>query len=367
MTSDAVVIHAAPETSTDPFPVIPAGIVDPFTYIETGDRRAATVSVLDADKVAPLGIEILDVYALGRDDLQNQGLTTDQVENELALRACRELGVERALVPPTFPLAVADHLRAGGIELVPDAQHFVDRRRRKTGAQLEGIRRAQQAADAAMDVAARMIHAGGTTAEAVREAMKDVCESRGCELPDDVIVAPGAQGAAGHEPGHGPLGDGEPVVVDIWPRDRASRCWADMTRTFVAGGGEPDEELARYWELTRESLRRIYPMVRAGADGREIYAASCEPYHEAGLPTGLRKPHGETLRDGFFHGLGHGVGLDVHERPGLGRSPDTLQAGDVITLEPGCYRQGYGGVRLEDLVLVTDDGCETLTEFPYEL
>ncbi len=108
-------------------------------------------------------------------------------------------------------------------------------------------------------------------------------------------------------------------------------------------------------------------MVRAGADGREIYAASCEPYHEAGLPTGLRKPPGEALRDGFFHGLGHGVGLDVHERPGLGRSPDTLQAGDVITLEPGCYRQGYGGVRLEDLVLVTEDGCETLTEFPYEL
>ena len=73
------------------------------------------------------------------------------------------------------------------------------------------------------------------------------------------------------------------------------------------------------------------------------------------------------LRDGFFHGLGHGVGLDVHERPGLGRSPDTLRAGDVITLEPGCYRQGYGGVRLEDLVLVTEDGCETLTDFPYEL
>ena len=183
MTSDAVVIHAAPETSTDLFHVIPAGIVDPFTYIETGGRRAATVSVLDADKVAPLGIEILDVYALGRDDLQNQGLTTDQVENELALRACRELGVERALVPPTFPLAVADHLRAGGIELVPDAQHFVDRRRRKTGAQLEGIRRAQQAADAAMDVAARMIHAGGTTAEAVREAMKDVCESARLRAP----------------------------------------------------------------------------------------------------------------------------------------------------------------------------------------
>src|ERR671920_133757 len=192
---DAVLIHAAPETSPDLFHVIPAGIVDPFAYVEVGDRRAATVSVLDEDKVAPLGIEIVDAYALGRDELQGQGLSRDQVDHEIALRLCRELGVRSARVPPTFPLAVADHLRAGGIELVPDEELFVDRRRRKSGAQLEGIRRAQQAADAAMEVAARMIHAGGTTAEAVREAMKDVCESRGCELPDDVIVAPGAQGA----------------------------------------------------------------------------------------------------------------------------------------------------------------------------
>jgi len=74
-----------------------------------------------------------------------------------------------------------------------------------------------------------------------------------------------------------------------------------------------------------------------------------------------------VLRDGYFHSLGHGVGLEVHERPGLGRAADTLQAGDVITLEPGCYRQGYGGCRLEDLVIVTEDGCEVLTDFPYDL
>ena len=196
-----------------------------------------------------------------------------------------------------------------------------------------------------MAVAADMIRAGGTTVRGrPRRRCRRVCEEHGCELPDDVIVAHGAQGAAGHESGHGEIGDGEPVVVDIWPRDKASRCWADMTRTFVAGGGEPDEELARYWELTRESLRRIYPMVRAGRRLPEIYAASCEPYHEAGLPTQLTKEPGTVLREGFFHGLGHGVGLEIHERPGLGRAPDTLRAGDVITLEPGCYRQGFGGV-----------------------
>ena len=257
---------------------------------------------------------------LGRDELlARRGLPPHEIEGELALRALQRLGVERARVPFELPAGIADALRAGGVELMIDPEAFVERRRRKTDAQLEGIRRAQAAADAAMSVAAEMIHAGGTTAEEVRAAMQAVCEERGCELPDDVVVAPGAQGAAGHDSGSGPLGDGEPVVVDIWPRDKASRCWADMTRTFIAGGREPSEEIARYWELTRESLRRIYPMVRAGADGRAIYEASCEPYHEAGLPTQLSKEPGTVLRDGFFHGLGHGVGLDIHERPGLGR------------------------------------------------
>jgi Xaa-Pro aminopeptidase len=108
-------------------------------------------------------------------------------------------------------------------------------------------------------------------------------------------------------------------------------------------------------------------MVRAGADGREIYAASCEPYEAAGLPTQRTKPPGQVLEDGYFHGLGHGVGLELHERPNLGRLGDVLVAGDVVTLEPGCYRRGFGGCRLEDLVLVTDGGCEVITDFPYDL
>jgi Xaa-Pro aminopeptidase len=351
------------------FHVIPEGIIDPFLYAEVGDRRAATVSVLDADKVAALGIEVIDPATLGGDALLAGGMSRYDYALEITLRACRELGVERAIVPPDFPVAVADKLRGAGLVLDIDNEAFVLRRRRKTPAQLDGIRRAQQAADAAMGVAARLIRElrPGLTSEAIRAAMTAVCDEHDCDLPGDVIVSHGAQAADGHESGYGELGAGESVIVDIWPRDRASRCWADMTRTFVAGGGEPDAELAEYWRLTKESLDLVYPEVRAGADAAAIFAKSCEPYIAAGHPTQLTKAEGEVLRDGYFHGLGHGVGLEVHERPGLGRSPDTLLAGDVITLEPGCYRQGYGGCRLEDLVVVTDDGCETLTNFPYDL
>jgi Xaa-Pro aminopeptidase len=327
------------------------------------------VSVLDRDKVSALGIEVLDLYALGLDGLLEEGLPRMQLDAEIVLRAARELGVTRAAVPPEFPLFVADHLRTAGLELTVDEDLFVLRRRAKTSHELDGIRRAQKAADACMRTGADLIHElrAGLTAEEVRAAMQAVAEEHGCELPDDVIVAPGAQGAAGHESGHGEIPAGAPVIVDIWPRDRESRCWADMTRTFVAGGGEPSDELAEYWRLTRESLERVYPEVRAGAHGREIYERSCEPFHAAGKPTQLSKAPGEQLDEGYFHGLGHGVGLEIHERPNLGRLGDELIAGDVITLEPGCYRKGYGGCRLEDLVVVTDGGCEVLTDFPYDL
>ena len=367
--SEAILIYGAPDLSADLFHAVPVSIIDPFLYLENGAKRAATVSVLDANKVREAGVEVLDPYVLGRDELLQQGLPPHEIENELSVRACRVAGIFSAVVPPEFPVSIADHLRQNGVTLQVDADEFVGRRRRKTGVQLEGIRRAQKAADASMARARELIHRlePGLTAEAVRTQMQAICEEHGCELPHDVIVAHGGQAADGHEPGHGLLVAGEPVVVDIWPRDQASRCWADMTRTFVAGGGEPPEELARYWTLTRESLDRVYAMVRAGADCRAIYEASCQPYVDAGLPTQLTKEPGTVLDEGYFHGLGHGVGLEVHERPHLGRSPDTLCAGDVITLEPGCYRQGFGGVRLEDLVVVTDDGYETLTDFPYEL
>jgi Xaa-Pro aminopeptidase len=365
--TDTLLIYGAPESSPDLFHAIPTGIIDPFLYVETNGRRGATVTVLDAHKVEPYGIEILDPYDLGADELFGRGISRHEVELELSRRACEKMGVGRALVPPEFPVGLADHLRASGIELFVDPEVFVTKRRVKTETEIEGIRRAQRAADEAMAVGARMIREGGTTSEAVREAMQAVCDGLGCDLPDDVIVAHGPQSAIGHEAGHGPIGEGEVVIVDIWPRDRQSRCWADMTRTFIAAGMEPPEELAEYWRLTRESLDRSFAEVRAGADCQQIYAVSCEPFENAGYPTQRSKPAGVKLDEGYYHSLGHGVGLEVHERPNLGRTPDTLMTGDVITLEPGCYSKELGGVRLEDLVVVGEDGAELLTDFPYDL
>ena len=297
---------------------------------------------------------------------------------EVVARACRELGIDSAAVPPAFPLGVADHLRAAGIELIADRELFEGRRRAKNERELAGVRRAQRAAEAGMRAAAELLAAsepngGGVliadgeplTSERIKDAIRAAFSAHDAGA-DEILVAHGAQGAVGHDLGSGPIPPGAPVIIDLWPQDRASGCFADMTRTFVAGA-PPSEELTAWHALCREALARSVDAVAPGIPGRDVWGAACDVFEAAGHPTQRTKAPGEVLRDGFFHSLGHGIGLEVHEAPGLGRGPDVLVEGDVLAIEPGTYRQGYGGVRLEDLVLVTSDGAEVLTDFPYEL
>jgi Xaa-Pro aminopeptidase len=293
------------------------------------------------------------------------------------VRAVQALGISSAAVPETFPLRLADLLRAAGVELTPDRELFDARRRSKATAELAGIRRAQRAAEAGMASARDVLRraepngdglvVGGEplTVELVKAAIVQAFVAHG-STSDDFIVARGAQAAVGHDMGSGRIQAGETVVIDLWPRDGESFCFADMTRTFVVGEIPP--EVAEWQRLCKEALDRAISEIKPGASGRAIFDGTCEVFEAAGEPTQRTKQPGVPLADGFFHGLGHGVGLEVHEEPNLGlTSHDALRAGDVVTVEPGLYRQGYGGVRLEDLVLVTEDGAENLTRFSYEL
>ena len=171
----------------------------------------------------------------------------------------------------------------------------------------------------------------------------------------------------GHDPGSGPLPADLPITVDLWPCDEESGCWADMTRTFV--NGTVRDEVAVLRDVVREALEAVRAAARPGVTGRALYDIAAEIVERAGFPTQRTRTPGEPLTHGFYFGLGHGVGLEIHEPPGLGLAGgEPLVPGDVIAIEPGIEGlEGIGGVRYEDLLLITEDGCETLTGFPYEL
>ena len=357
---------------------VPVVIPDAFLYAEKDGRRTVVLHSLEIPRVreeAP-ELEIVPLEQLGADELYSQGMDGWEMELELALRACRELGITQATVPASFPVGHADHLRGNGVEIVVDRDFFNDRRRSKNETELRGIRNAQRACEAALDASRELLRraqANGTglevdgeplTSERLKRVIEEVFADHGVE-GSDMIVAHGPQSAVGHNMGSGQIASGEPIVFDLFPKDKATGCYADMTRTYVVG--EPSEELHEWFGLVKQALEVSTAGVKPGVNGRSLYEQVCNIFQDAGYKTQLNKEPGEVLEDGFFHGLGHGVGLEVHELPNMGRVGHDLVPGDVITIEPGLYRSGYGGLRLEDLVLVTKDGYEVITDYPYEL
>jgi Xaa-Pro aminopeptidase len=353
---------------------IPTAVVDPFLYGERDGEAFAAVSALDAPTISAARPELqqLDMFAdLGLRDLIDGGASREDALLEVRLRACREMGITRAAVPPSFPLATAEHLRAGGIELSVDHRLFAQRRRNKTAAELRGIWRATKAAEAGLKAAAQalreaetrdgILHQDGKplTCERVGEAVRAAVEASGASL-GTFTVARGPQTATGHGPGFGAISEGEVVIVDLAPQDRESACFSDIARTFVAG--TPDPEIAAWHALVVEAHGRAIASVRPGVLGRELWSAACDFFEAEGFPT-QRKP-GAALMEGFPTALGHGVGLEIHEDPGLGRSGTELQPGDVITIEPFLCRPDFGAVQVEDILLVTADGAEVISSLP---
>jgi Xaa-Pro aminopeptidase len=377
---DALLIHA--DSLLDANMFVATGITagDPFTYIEAGDRRIIVTNQLEVDLVRrdSTATEIWMVDEFGGRDLVLDGWPLDDARMETVRRMLQRAGLDAVAVPPTFPLALADYLRGKGITLTPDRVLFDSRRRHKDARQLQGVRTAQRATEAAFDAARAMIgsaspDAGGVlqlegetlTCERVRATVVDTLRERGCggEPP---IVAAGPRGALGHELGHGPIHAGVPVIIDIFPRHEASRYYADMTRTFCFG--EATERLRAMHATILESLRRSVETIAATVPGTAPWEAACEVIERDGYRTLRGLGTGETLDEDFFHALGHGVGVEVHEPPYMGLGDSTpLEEGDVVTVEPGVYRKDYGGVRLEDMVVVTADGCNVLTEYDYDL
>ena len=281
------------------------------------------------------------------------------------------------VVPADFPLADADELRARGLTLIPDRKLFDGLRRAKTPGEVAHVEEAQRAVEAACEHAVGILKESEVgddrtllwrdevlTSEILRSEINVELLRRNC-LGDGTIAAGGSQAADPHERGSGPLRAGEAIILDIFPIDLTSRYYADMTRTFIKG--EPNDELRKMYDAVLESQKAALAMIGPGVNGKDVHRKVADTLHEAGYKTNVHdREEGKPLTVGFFHGTGHGVGLEIHEAPRVAPVDEELIPGDVVSVEPGLYYPDTGGVRIEDLVLVTEDGSRNLTRFPKE-
>jgi Xaa-Pro aminopeptidase len=215
---------------------------------------------------------------------------------------------------------------------------------------------------AAISRSGRLLHAGRPlTSASLKELIERTLLAAQC-VAEDTIVAVGPQGARPHDAGSGPLRAGVPVVIDIFPRDKETGYWGDITRTVVRGPAPP--AIRRMHRAVLAAQKLALAMIRPGVEVRAVQRAVEEHFRKMGYETSLAPPGRER---GFIHGVGHGVGLDIHEAPGLRHESGRLRAGHVVTVEPGLYYPGIGGVRIEDTVVVTRTGHKILATFPRNL
>ncbi|MBN1456178.1 MAG: aminopeptidase P family protein [Methanomicrobia archaeon] len=295
--------------------------------------------------------------------------------DEVVIKLLRDEGVTAVEVPRTFYLGTAEALRMNGIDVVPVEEMLVTKQREiKTDQEVQYITKAQRACEFALEQALATIKQARIerdchlwyngkvlTAERVRAIIEHALLDAGCSSNGDLpIVSCGKRAADPHYSGHGPLLSDEPIIIDIFPRLKTERYFADMTRTVVYG--EPSPEIAAMYDAVLAAQNAALALVKAGILCRDVHFAVCDLFEERGYGT-IRT----GAKSGFIHSTGHGVGLNVHENPSVSDNEYVLQKGNVITIEPGLYEPNIGGVRLEDLVLVHQNGGENLTTFAKQL
>ena len=337
---------------------------DPFVFFQKKGRRATIiVSRMDCARAVREGkTEVITRTSAGLPDILKKEPDLWKATAQMIIGQVKG----RILVPPTFPYALAEAL-AGKCTLIIDGLGLASLRARKTPAEIRYIRHVQRCTEEAIGVAVQLIRksnvkkdvlfSGGIplTSEKVRAEMHKRLLDLGCNA-NDTIVACGKDSAIPHATGTGPILAHEPIVIDIFPFDGKTGYYSDMTRTVVKG--EPSGEIRDMYNAVADAHDLAVSRVRAGAIGAEIHQAVTDLFAERGYGTGSR---------GFTHNLGHGIGLQVHEAPSLGPSGGILEAGNVITIEPGLYYPKSGGVRLEDIGAVTGRGFNRFTNFSKEL
>jgi Xaa-Pro aminopeptidase len=295
----------------------------------------------------------------------------------LAARMLRDKGLEEARVSPRLQAAYLEELRSAGVTVEIDLDLFKAERRHKTPEEAGFIQDAQHAAEAAVTEVVRQLAAAEIkegvlwlqgrplTSERLYARAQLLLGEMGFSCPD-MIVAGSPECAMPHFRGEGPIRAGAPVIIDIFPLGRASHYHGDLTRTVVVG--EVPEEIRRMHASVVQALDAGIETIRPGVPGRDVHHAVCQVLVDRGYGTTTKSYEGPESGPKMNHSTGHGVGLDIHEEPSLrGPSEEPLLEGDVVTVEPGLYLLGLGGVRVEDTGMVTGNGFANFTSLTRSL
>ena len=365
--AEAQLIIAASERDADLYYATRFLAPDPFPFFQVGAERVILVSDLELGR-ARTHAAVDTVLPLRKYDERAKERVSHPGLIDAVDEALKERGVQSLLVPGSFPAEYADKLRANGYDVRVKEGMFFEERLVKSESEVGSIAETLRLTEEAMELAIEAIREAKIrrnelyraeaplTSEGLRRLIHHALLDRDCTA-ERTIVAAGEQGSDPHEEGTGPLMAHQPIVIDIFPRCSRTRYFADITRTVVKGNAS--QRVAQMYEAVLQAQERATSLIRDGADGAAIHEEVTLVFERLGFPTG----EANGRMQGFFHGTGHGLGLEIHEPPRIGKRGAVLRKGNVVTVEPGLYYPGEGGVRIEDIVLVTETGCRTLTRF----
>lgn len=374
----ALILAGIPYTNAAIYHRIRFAVVDPVVYLEfpTDTGRSSLLICRNIEMDRARQHARVDAVACPADFPPQGGLSGDRetATAQAAAECLRRRGIAEVIADRSLPLIYSDMLRRAGIAATCDLELGVIDRRCKDEQEIAWLREAQSVTEAVMADACRLIaraearsdgvlvHQGEPlTSERVRAMIDHWLIDRGYSNPA-AIVAGGPDGGDCHNLGSGPLRTGQPVIVDIFPRNQQTLYNGDCTRTVVHG--DVPDAIRHMHAAVRRAKQAAIAAVRAGVTGESVHLATIEAIRSAGYAVGLPTPDAPADYCSLPHGTGHGVGLDVHEPPLLDLKGPELLVGDAVTVEPGLYRRDLGGVRVEDMVVVTASGCVNLNTLP---
>ena len=346
-------------------------VPDPFIFLEQNGKRTIVLSDLEIDRARKQAQadEIVSFSQLER-EVQGKQKKTPPFEKVMS-HFLGKRGVRSAVVPANFPLGYATELATRKIRVRATNGLFWPEREAKSEDELRQMRRAlaitEKGLARAMEVLSasktgpgkKLSWSGRTLTSEILRAEIDSAILRAGGLPANTIVAGGDQACDPHERGFGPLKADSLIILDIFPRDAATGYFGDMTRTVVRG--RASDEQRRLWETVREGQALALKKMKPGVDGLNLHTEVKQLFTDRGYPTEVR----DGRQVGFFHGTGHGLGLEIHEFPRFQKT--VFKPGQVLTVEPGLYYPGIGGARLEDVVVLTKNGTRMLSRFEKRL